>query len=277
MRRILVIFLTIMATVAQAQESKLDAVRSEVRDSQPSQTDNSKKKSDCTDSGLDFSELSFNPFEVLETLLCFRHNPNNYEPTTFVAYPYAQGWPGLLQIGMERNKIDGVTPSTWEHLMSVRASVEEGNDFNGINRLGIVFLADTLTHVGIGGGVHWYDETRKHCSHDQLMIGDINLLWRHYQTDSTQARMGLGTRFLSDRVQTDWGFNFVYGFDWFPKQPWSIGTQLETGTLGNAWVFRATGRIGLVWKYSEVYAGYDYLRIGSTELQGPMVGLRIWF
>lgn len=161
--------------------------------------------------------------------------------------------------------------------MSVRASVEDGNNFNGMNRLGIVFLADTATRIGIGGGVHMYEEKREGQSPDKVTIGDVNVLFRFAQSDQTQYRAGLGARFLDDSKQTDWGFNFVYGFDWFPKQPWSIGTQLETGTLGNAWVFRATGRVGLVWKYSEVYAGYDYLRIGSTELQGPMLGLRIWF
>lgn len=270
-----------VGSLAFAQDGTLNAVRQEVRGSSD-KTDsksNCKDKSSSSDENWSFqgSGTDFNPFSSLAQLVSYNLNPDNFEPTTFVSYPYAEGWPGLLQIGIERNKIDGVTPSTWEHLMSIRASVEEGNNFNGINRLGIVFLADTMTHMGFGGSVNLYEENRNHAPVDQLTIGDFNFYWRHYQTDNAQARIGLGARFMTDRVQTDWGFSMVYAYDWFPKRPLSLGMQLETGTLGDAWVFRATGRIGLVWKFSEVYAGYDYFHIGSQVLQGPMVGLRIWF
>jgi hypothetical protein len=27
----------------------------------------------------------------------------------------------------------------------------------------------------------------------------------------------------------------------------------------------------------ETFGGYDFLRIGTVNLQGPMVGLRLWF
>jgi hypothetical protein len=27
----------------------------------------------------------------------------------------------------------------------------------------------------------------------------------------------------------------------------------------------------------EVFTGYDFLRIGSVNLQGPLLGLRLWF
>lgn len=275
MQRMTWILLALMVTPAIGQDGRLESIRSEVRDSTSSPSE--KKNSKCDDSLFDFSGCDFNPFSFLEHLFCFQHNPDNYEPANFVAYPYADGWPGLMQIGMERNKKDGVVPSTWEHLMSIRASLEEGNNFDGINRLGLVFLVDTMTHLGLGGSIHWYEESVAGRQTDQLAIGDFNLYWRHFQSITTQSRFGLGARFLSDKVQTDWGFNMVYALDWFPAQPVTIGMQLEAGTLGNAWVFRATGRMGLAWKYSEIYAGYDNMHIGSQVLQGPMVGLRVWF
>jgi len=285
MKKILSLLMMLLAASAFAQEGKLDSVRSEVRaprNDPPSSSSSSSPSSssyscDDPDTSRFFAELGFyaviSPFTVPVAKL-----GDHYEfPSTFVAYPYAEGWNGLLQIGMDRPKINDVVPSTWDQLMSFRASGEEGHDFNSINRLGVTFLVDTMTRFGIGGTVNFYEEKNDSPKPDRLAIGDVNLLYRFAQSECTQFRAGIGARFLNDSQQTDWGVNFVYGFDYFPKPPWSIGMQLETGTLGNAWVFQATGRIGLVWKFSEVYAGYDYLHIGSNVLQGPMVGLRFWF
>lgn len=293
MKAVFTIFIGFLTTVALAQEGKLDSVRTEVRNPRsdpPSQPSSEPPKDTSKTYSIGSDDPDFNtamgvlglyaaatvvatPFALPAGAL-----GDHYQfPSTFVSYPYAEHWNGLMQIGLERNKIDDVVPSTWEHLMSLRAGVEDGNNFNGLNRLGIAYLADTMTRFGIGGSVNIYEENKPQQTPDRLIIADINLLYRFAQSERTQFHAGIGTRFLSDRAQTDWGVNFVYGFDYFPKEPLSIGAQVETGNLGHAWVFRATGRIGLVWKYSEIYTGYDYLHIGSNVLQGPMVGLRIWF
>lgn len=284
MRYWLSLLLLSSGTLALAQDGKLDSLRQEVRAprsetaiSSSSSSSSGSYGSDDPEVSLFFAELGFyvvtSPFTVPPIVLDDRFDFNS----TFAAYPYADGWNGLMQISGVSDNTDYVAPITWEHLMSLRASVEEGNNFNGLNRLGVTFLVDTMTRLGVGGGVHFYEENNSGTSPDRLAIGDVNLLFRFAQSERTQYRAGIGARFLNDREQTDWGVNFVYGFDWFPVKPASLGVQLEAGTLGNAWVYRATGRIGLVWKFSEVYAGYDYLHIGSQVLQGPMVGLRIWF
>jgi hypothetical protein len=267
MKKVITIIIVFLGASLQAQESKLDSVRNEVRaprndppsspSSSSSNSGSSSYSCDDPDTSRFFAELGFyaiiSPFTVPVAKL-----GDHYEyPSTFVAYPYAEGWNGLLQIGMDRPRINDVVPYTWDRLMILRASVEEGHDYNSINRLGVTFLVDTMTRFGIGGTVNFYEEKNDSPKPDRLAIGDVNLLYRFAQSERTQFRAGIGARFLNDTQQTDWGVNFVYGFDYFPKPPWTIGMQLETGTLGNAWVYRATGLIGLVWKFSEVYAGYD--------------------
>lgn len=282
MRYWLPLLILSVGSLAVAQDGKLDSIRQDVRAprSDPPSSSNSTTYSigsDDPDISAFFAELGFyiviSPFVVPPAAL-----GDHFEyPSTFVAYPYAEGWNGLLQIGMERPKINDVVPFTWDHMMSFRMSVEEGHDYNNTNRLGVTFLVDTMTRFGIGGTVNFYEESNASPRPDRLAIGDVNLLYRFAQSERTQFRSGLGARFMNDTRQTDWGVNFVYGFDYFPKPPWTIGMQFEFGTLGNAWVYQATSRVGLVWKFSEIYAGYDYLHIGSQVLQGPMVGLRIWF
>jgi hypothetical protein len=82
---------------------------------------------------------------------------------------------------------------------------------------------------------------------------------------------------MSDPAQTRWGFNFTYGADFFPVRPLVLSTALDVGDLGWAAVVHGRGTVGLIHRGGEVFAGYDFLRIGSVNLQGPVLGLRFWF
>lgn len=56
-----------------------------------------------------------------------------------------------------------------------------------------------------------------------------------------------------------------------------VSADLDLGTLGAASVFRGRLTGGVVWNRCELFTGYDYLRIGAVDLQGPVLGLRAWF
>ena len=51
----------------------------------------------------------------------------------------------------------------------------------------------------------------------------------------------------------------------------------EAGIFENAGMVRLRGGVGVNWSHAELFAGYDFVRIGGVNLQGPMVGLRVWF
>ena len=55
------------------------------------------------------------------------------------------------------------------------------------------------------------------------------------------------------------------------------GATMETGTLGSASVVHGRATIGATFHGWELYTGYDFLRVGNVNLQGPVVGLRFWF
>jgi hypothetical protein len=88
---------------------------------------------------------------------------------------------------------------------------------------------------------------------------------------------GLGARLLFDRRTTQGGFNFLYGADFFPVDPVVLSTQIDLGNLPHAFVFHARGTVGWQLGRFELFGGYDFLRIGSTNFQGPLAGLRLWF
>ena len=58
-------------------------------------------------------------------------------------------------------------------------------------------------------------------------LGDCNLIYRFAQHPRGQMRMGIGANWLTDPAQTDLGFNFYYGGDFFPLQ--SVGRIRRTG------------------------------------------------
>jgi len=42
-------------------------------------------------------------------------------------------------------------------------------------------------------------------------------------------------------------------------------------------VFHARGTVGVLWNRLEVFAGYDYRRIGVVDFQGPVAGVQLHF
>ena len=101
--------------------------------------------------------------------------------------------------------------------------------------------------------------------------------FRFIQTDGFQFYVGAGLRLLLDHGRDRGGWNLLAGFDVFPSRPVHAFGSVEVGTLGNADVFRARGGLGVMWTRLEAFAGYDYLRIGGADLQGPFVGVRVWY
>jgi hypothetical protein len=199
----------------------------------------------------------------------------------FPAHPYADGQPGYLWIrrpvvaGAERPPCepDFDRARSW----SGRFAIEESNDFDAINRLSARLLLESAWRFGVQTNWSYIHERLGGGRADETTLGDLNLTFRFAQHEKAQVRAGLGARLMTDPHGTDWGFNFTYGADVYPAQPLVLSATLDAGTLGHAGVFRGQGSIGILFRRWEVYTGYDYLRIGSTALQGPTLGLRLWF
>jgi len=112
---------------------------------------------------------------------------------------------------------------------------------------------------------------------DDLVVGDVNLVYRFAQSELACLRSGLGFRMLADCHRSDFGFNFTYGGDVFPVRPLVLSGLVDLGNLGSAFVVHGRASAGVVYSGWEFFLGYDFLRIGTVNLQGPMLGVRLWF
>jgi len=82
---------------------------------------------------------------------------------------------------------------------------------------------------------------------------------------------------LGDAFGSDAGFNMTAKADVFPAEPWVVSGEFDLGTIGDAEMFHAAGKVGLMLDRVELFGGYDYRDIGGVALQGPMAGIQVWF
>lgn len=199
-------------------------------------------------------------------------------PSFFLLYPYADNWPGAMWSEdfevWDDPDVEPARPSIkgW----SGRFSLDASNDFDGLNRFNAGLLLESSR--GLGAETSWTHlyERLPGGGHDQMLLGDLNLtLGMHARY--VQVRVGAGGRLATDRRQTHGGPNLTMGLDIYPFKPATLSTRVDVGTLGEAKVFHVRSTVGFLWKRLEFFTGYDSLRIGPVDLQGPVAGIRFWF
>jgi hypothetical protein len=284
MGRLLTLLAGLIAISPACAQGKLDQVREEVnrsRDSDRRSSDNNDSSSTTCDEDTD-SEVRDSFGEIFGmvalTPWTFPHaaiDPGFKVESRFTTYPYFNPDSGDIVLNRpEQHEIFYDTPATW---YSVRASAEFGTDFDNLHRTGLRLFVDTDTRVGLKTDWDYYFERLPCGCWDSLWIGDVTATFRFVQHEAIQMHTGAGGRFLLDNGGNRAGFNLLYGFDAFPVQPLHVFGSVEGGTLGSATVWRLHGGAGVNWTHGELFLGYDYLRIGNATLQGPFVGVRLWF
>jgi hypothetical protein len=293
-RGVLALVVVVVACPGLRAQGRLEQVRREVS-SQPSSGKGDGGSSGGSDSGPcedDGPSLGLGeawaplllagvlaPYHVPRALLKDDSRTDGY----FLPWPYAEDEPGYMclerggALKSERSSTGALLSDLEAESWSGRLSLENGNDFSGLNRLNGTLFLDTTLRLGLRTSWHYFNEALDGGRHDDLVLGDTNLTFRFAQHEQAQVYAGLGFRTLAGPGQTHWGWNFTYGADFYPVKPLVISTLLDVGSVGAAGVFHVRATAGLVYERWEVFGGYDFLRIGSVNLQGPLVGVRLWF
>jgi hypothetical protein len=112
---------------------------------------------------------------------------------------------------------------------------------------------------------------------DELWAGDANLVYRFAQHPLVEFRSGIGMNWLADQETADFGFNFTYAFDVYPRKPWIVSAEIDWGWLGDTSLFHGRLTGGVLLDRFEFFAGFDYLDVGHAAFAGPLTGIRVWF
>jgi hypothetical protein len=284
--RLLLILLLLCPSPLLAQEGRLEQVRKEaaVKDSS-SQKASDSKPSDGRDDDNGFLGELFGPMILGAVAFPFVGPHALLEDDFgidgfFARYPYADGRIGYLWTDQHEGEFaspETRPPPAARRTWAIRLSLEDGNDFRGLNRLGTQAVLDTTSRFGVRTNWNYLNESLGGGRSDETVLGDVNLTFRFAQNEIVRFYAGLGFRLMTDRQDTHFGFNFTYGIDVFPVKPLVLSSSFDVGSLGSAAVFNVRATAGVVHRGWEVFGGYDFLRIGSVNLQGPVAGLRLWF
>ncbi len=204
------------------------------------------------------------------------------DPHYFLRFPY-DGLDGYLT--RQPPWSDGSTgPFPCEELSpgcsrswSGRMEMNYGDTFDDLQQIEGRLLLDSASRFGADTQAAYLQENLPGGGHDELWLGDCNLVFRFAQSRRAAFRSGLGFNWLADGDDDQWGFNFTYGADFFPRRPWVVSTTLDWGTLGSAELFRFNASLGALIRNVEVYTGYQYLDIDTTQTNSLLAGLRVWF
>jgi hypothetical protein len=289
---LVLVFLWCQTPALWAQEGRLQQVREEVRGDdehagKKEKTEKAQRGCDNDDDsvgnwlfGEAFGWLFFKacgaPFVLPPALLGDDYRHDGY----FLAHPYQHGLPGFMRIEgfLDEGLPPGASPLDPQGLRTWigRLTLQESNDFRGLNRVNGQVLLDSSSRFGLQTGWTYLTEGLTGGRHDDMVLGDFDVTFRFAQNEYVQMRTGLGARVLADS-RSRWGFNFTYGGDFFPAKPLVLSGVVDLGTLGSAGLVHARGTAGVIFRGWEFFTGYDFMRIGSVNLQGPTLGLRFWF
>ncbi|NQU23597.1 MAG: hypothetical protein HQ567_20130 [Candidatus Nealsonbacteria bacterium] len=158
-----------------------------------------------------------------------------------------------------------------------RFRAEYADTFDDLTRLSGHLLVSTTAGLGLDTGMDLLQENLPGTATDQLWLGDCNVIYRYSESAQTQWRFGFGFNWLNDPIDTDFGFNFTLGMDYYPAQPWIISSTIDWGTVGSAELFRFRITSGVIVYGLEPYIGYEYLDVDSMQINNLIAGVRVWF
>lgn len=197
----------------------------------------------------------------------------------FPGHPYARPEGGYLNTGLkaESGQLSSLYDTQTLKPWSVRLAAEYGQDFNGLHRNGYHLFLDTGFRLGLSTRWDHYRELLPSGVRDSTTLGDAHLTVRFAQSRAAAFHAGLGARWRFDRHDTSGGVSFLYGADFFPIHPLVLSASVDLGSLDRQFAIR--GRASAGWQFGrcEILGGYDIHRIGRANLQGPFLGLRLWF
>lgn len=277
------LILTLLCPRLSAQ-GKLERVRQEVNKpatSEPASKDTAQNEGNKSGNDSESDTLSEAFSASLLAAVAALIHAKDERPSAFLPYPYAHDHPGYLWCTPPRSAdpaVPRVPPDEWNvGGAGGRVWLDNGNDFNGLNRLGGQLFLDTSRGFGFRIDGNWFHERLSCGCQDNLFIGSALVTYRLIDHERFQFHLGLGCVLLSDPGQTKAGIDFSASFDAFPTRPLVLSGFADVGTLGSATYRRARGTVGYLIRKWEIFAGYDYQGIGRVGLYGPLAGARLWF
>jgi hypothetical protein len=187
----------------------------------------------------------------------------------FIKYPFARAHSGSMMMNPQPG--DKVESS---HL---RIRLDYADNFLSQQKISSYFIFESRNRLGVDASFDYLRESVAVGQHEQLWIGDVNVVWRFAQMENAQMRVGLGMNWQRTSAGAEQGINFTYGGDFYLSEPQVISADLDWGRLGSAGLFRIRTTYGRQIGRAKVYVGYEYLSIGDFKKNFLITGVSFDF
>lgn len=167
-------------------------------------------------------------------------------------------------------------PANWLDPLQIRFEIDYAADEDDVQRMGFGLLVNATAGLGIDTGMRLFREQDADFR-DHLWLGDINVVYELFPSETIRTRAGVGFNWLADSWGAEGGLNLTLGTELF----WGslvLSAEADLGTLGDADLFH--GRATVAFRpqpHVEWFAGYDHLDIGGVAIRGAVAGLRFRF
>ncbi|MBI1309989.1 hypothetical protein GC176_01690 [bacterium] len=189
------------------------------------------------------------------------------QPVTFPDFPYSDSQRRSLG-----ELLGGSEPPPWH--LTLRG--QYGDDFSGLSHASGRVLWDSTYRLGLDSEF-FYRHERLPGGSDQLWTGDANVVYTFAKGELGQFRVGIGVNWLAAAGQSDSGFNFTYGGEIYPADPFVITADIDWGRVGAAALFHGRTTIGVTRDGWGVFTGYDYFSVGDVGIHAWINGVELRF
>ena len=155
-------------------------------------------------------------------------------------------------------------------------SIDYGGDFNDMTAFGIDATVEHAARWGADTRVRHFRESLP-IGDDRLTIGAANITYRFAQSPRIAFRSGLGVNWLHDQAATDLGINWIYSAQWCVAKPLVLRSDLELGSLGDAFAAHTLLRLGVQRGRWQAYIGGETFHFDSQTTCLATTGLSLRF
>ncbi|HKU39520.1 MAG TPA: hypothetical protein VJR89_15280 [Polyangiales bacterium] len=111
---------------------------------------------------------------------------------------------------------------------------------------------------------------------DYSLFGAAEVGLRFASLRVLSVRASVGPAWFGKPSEMLYGVELGLGLDVYLGRPWVLSARASGAMLGDLLCPQARLQLGYLFGRAEVFAAYEYLRVGSVDLSTPLFGTRIW-
>jgi hypothetical protein len=221
--------------------------------------------------------------ELIGRMIAAAISGDDGPPSAYAPYPYASALsPYLvpdseLQVAALQRDEGDVGLEMAAHSTRMQAWAGQvalaGGYFYGVGQshLDLRLLTPSRWELNLRGAWLYEPAAREHA-----FLVDAGAGYRFVQAGPLLLRLLGAVQAFGDTQQSALGGSVGLGFDVFLGAPVVLSASASAGVVGSAGLLDARAQLGVMLSRVELFAAFQYLVIGPSNLSAPLLGARLW-